>query len=104
MLGARLESRRSRYEPGLRWVLSGSSHTSDLNMGIPVAPLPGAWCYRVSPGTGGRNSSAGSVWARCPQHRGFDPPLGTYSVEGIFPLELTWVQTPFPQKLLRMRL
>ena len=25
------------------------------------------------------------------------------SVEGIFPLELTWVQTPFPQKLLRMR-
>ena len=29
--------------------------------------------------------------------------LGTFSVEGIFPLELTWVQTPFPQKLLRMR-
>ena len=22
---------------------------------------------------------------------------GTFSVEGIFPLELTWVQTPFPQ-------
>ena len=52
VLGARLESGRSRYEPGLRWVLSGSSHTSDLNIGIPVAPLPGAWCCRVSPGTG----------------------------------------------------
>ena len=26
-----------------------------------------------------------------------------YTVEGIFPLELTWVQTPFPQKLFRMR-
>ena len=52
MLGARLESGRSRYEPGLRWVLSGSSRTSDLNIGIPVAPLPGAWCYRVRPGTG----------------------------------------------------
>ena len=52
---------------------------------------------------GGRNSSVGSAWARCPQRRGFDPPLGTFSVEGVFPLELTWVQTPFPQKLLRMR-
>ena len=52
VLGARLESGRSRYEPGLRWVLSGSSHTSDLNIGIPVAPLPGAWCYRATPGTG----------------------------------------------------
>ena len=52
VLGARLESGRSRHEPGLRWVLSGSSHTSDLNIGIPVAPLPGAWCCRVSPGTG----------------------------------------------------
>ena len=28
---------------------------------------------------------------------------GHFPVEGIFPLELTWVQTPFPQKLLRMR-
>ena len=39
--------------------------------------------------SGGRNSSVGSAWARCPQHRGFDPPLGTFSVEGIFSLELT---------------
>ena len=46
----------------------------------------------------GRNSSVGSAWARCPQRRGFDPPLETFSVEGIFPFELTWVQTPFPPK------
>ena len=28
---------------------------------------------------------------------------GHFPVEGIFPLELAWVQTPFPPKLLRMR-
>ena len=33
----------------------------------------------ISKGTiGGRNSSVGSAWARCPQRRGFDPPLGTF--------------------------
>ena len=33
------------------------------------------------------------------QRRGFDPPLGRIlSVEGTFPLELTWVLTPFPKK------
>ena len=37
-------------------------------------------CYR------GRNSSVGSAWARCPQRRGFDPPLGTFSGRGDFPL------------------
>ena len=31
---------------------SGSSHTSDLKIGTPVATLPGAWHYRVSSGTG----------------------------------------------------
>ena len=30
----------------------GSSHTSDLKIGTPVATLPGAWRYRVSTGTG----------------------------------------------------
>ena len=29
-----------------------SSHTNDLNIGTPVATLPGAWRYRVSTGTG----------------------------------------------------
>ena len=31
---------------------SGSSHTSDLKIGTPVATLTGAWCYRVSTGAG----------------------------------------------------
>ena len=34
---------------GIFW---GASHTSDLQIGTPVATLPGAWCYRVSAGTG----------------------------------------------------
>ena len=33
-------------------IFSGSSHTSDLKIGTPVATLPGAWYYRVSAGTG----------------------------------------------------
>ena len=33
-------------------IFSGSSHISDLKIGTPVATLPGAWCYRVSAGTG----------------------------------------------------
>ena len=31
---------------------SGSSHTSDLKIGTPVATLPGAWRYKASTGTG----------------------------------------------------
>ena len=31
---------------------SESSHTCDLNIGTPVATLPGAWHHRVSGGTG----------------------------------------------------
>ena len=30
----------------------GTSHTSDLKIGTPVAALPGAWCYRISTWTG----------------------------------------------------
>ena len=33
-------------------IFSGSSHTSDLNIGTPVATVPSAWRYRVSAGTG----------------------------------------------------
>ena len=40
------------FESGLRRDFSGSSHTSDLKIGTPVATLPGAWHYRVSFGTG----------------------------------------------------
>ena len=35
---------------------------------------------------GGRNSSVGCAWARCPQRRGFDPPLGKFSGTGDFSL------------------
>ena len=36
------------------------------------------------------------------QCRGFDPPLRkSFLVEGIFPLEITWVLTPFPQNCFR---
>ena len=40
------------FESRLRRDFSGSSHTSDLKTGTPVAYLPGAWHYRVSAGTG----------------------------------------------------
>ena len=40
------------FQSRLRRDFSGSSHTTDLNTGTPVATLPGAWHYRVSAGTG----------------------------------------------------
>ena len=40
------------FESRLRRDFSGSSHTSDLKIGTPVATLPGVWRYRVSTGTG----------------------------------------------------
>ena len=40
------------FESRLRRDFSGSSRTSDLIIGTPVAALPGAWHYRVSAGTG----------------------------------------------------
>ena len=40
------------FESRLRRDFSGSSHTSDLKIGTPVATLPGAWRYRVGAGTG----------------------------------------------------
>ena len=58
LLGLLVKASASRAEdPGfesrLRWDFSGSSHTSDLKIGTPVAAtLPGAWCDRVSIGTG----------------------------------------------------
>ena len=38
--------------PACTGIFSGSSHTSDLNNGTPVATLPGAWRYRFSAVTG----------------------------------------------------
>ena len=39
--------------PACDGIFSGSSHTSDLKIGTPVATLPGAWRSRVNTGTGG---------------------------------------------------
>ena len=52
---------------------------------------------KISSQTRGRNSSVGSAWARCQSVAGSILLWGHFPVEGIFPLELTWVQTPFPQ-------
>ena len=38
--------------PACDGIFSWSSHTGDLNIGTPVATLPGAWRYGVSAGTG----------------------------------------------------
>ena len=38
--------------PACAGIFPGSSHTSDLKIGTPVATLPGAWQYRVSAGSG----------------------------------------------------
>ena len=50
---------------------------------------------------GGRNSSVGSVLGTLScvtQRRRLDPALRRiFPVEGIFPLELTWILTPFPK-------
>ena len=40
------------FESRLQLDFPGSSHTSDLKIGTPVATLPGAWHYGVSAGTG----------------------------------------------------
>ena len=46
-----------QYKSRLRRDFFGSSHTSDLKIGTPVATLPGAWRYSVSAGTGWLNVS-----------------------------------------------
>ena len=38
--------------PACAGIFFGSSYSSDLKIGTPVATLPGAWRYRVSAGTG----------------------------------------------------
>ena len=49
-------------------------------------------------GSGGRNSSVGSAWARCPQRHGFDPPLGTFSGRGDFSLGVNMGSNSIPPK------
>ena len=58
LLGLVVKASASRAEdPGFesrlrRDFFPGLSHTSDFKIGSLVATLPGAWCNRVSAGTG----------------------------------------------------
>ena len=45
-----------------------------------------------------KNSSVGSAWACCPQRRGFDPPLGTFSGRGDFSLGVNMGSNSIPPK------
>ena len=61
--GVRLEIGRSRFDSG--WCcgdFSGLSHTNDLKFDIPLATLPGGWCYRVSAGTGWPGPGVSILW------------------------------------------
>ena len=74
-----------------------------VTTGVPIF-----YCTRTNPyGTneirtpdGGRNSSVGSAWARCPQRRGFDPPLGTFCGRGDFSLGVNMGSNSIPPKTL----
>ena len=60
------ESKVLGLNPTCAWIFSGSSHTCDLNIGTPVATLPGACRYRVSAGTGQPGVSIlwlGEMWS-----------------------------------------
>ena len=49
------EGRKPEYPektPGNELLLSRTNHASELNIGTPVAALPGAWLHKVSLGTG----------------------------------------------------
>ena len=76
------EAEGQGFESRLQQDFSRSSYTSDI---------------------GGRNSSLAVFGLAVHSVAGSILLWGNFPVEGTFPLELTWVQTPFPQKLFRMR-
>ena len=57
-----------------------------------------SWLCIVRCLSGGRNSSVGSAWARCPQCHGFDPPQGTFSGRGDFSLGVNMGSNSIPPK------
>ena len=69
----------------------------------PQARLEPRTVTLISPTQGGRNSSLVLLGLAVHSVAGSILLWGNFPVEGIFPMELTWVQTPFPKKLLRMR-
>ena len=60
--------------------------------------LPCLFTHMIYTTYGGRNSSVGSAWARCPQRCGFDPPLGTFSGRGDFSLGVNMGSNSIPPK------
>ena len=95
-------------------MIQGKSVQAGLRFDILAATLLGDWVVgsvRRMAGpvsvywNWGRDSSAGSMLGSLScmmQRRGFDPPL-ELPAEGICPLEVTWVLTPFPKTLLDAR-
>ena len=77
------------------------SHTSIINIGILVAALPGVLqsartgCPSVC--VGARIAQLVVLGLAVHSITGSILLWGHFPVEGIFPLELTWVQTPFPK-------
>ena len=71
---------------------SGNGVRSHVNSKGKVSSIRGS--------EGGRNSLVGSAWARCPQRRGFDPPLGTFSGRGDFSLGVNMGSNSIPPKTL----
>ena len=70
--------------------------------GTPPVSVPAFVSLLISK-PGGRNSSLVVFGLSVHSVAGSILLWGIFSVEGIFPLELTWAQTPFPKKLFRMR-
>ena len=60
----------------------GPSPVRNMRNSIPVRVLP----VMSNRHSRGRNSSLVVFWVRCPQRRGFDPPLGKFSRRGDFSL------------------
>ena len=84
------------------WFLLGSDiPVLGVMCGICVIVAGIHTCRRfISGSLRGRNSSVGSAWARCPQRRGFDPPLGIFSGSGDFSLGVNMGSNSIPPKTL----
>ena len=94
----RVSSEHRHTKRALQWLcvgcLTSQGHAS-VSQG-PVFSDKFTCCHTET--EGGRNSSVGSAWARCPQRRGFDSPLGTFSGRGDFSLGVNMGSNSIPPK------
>ena len=66
-----------------------------------ITDLPPSFHYSsIRKPVRGPEQLVGSVWARCPQHCGFDPPLGKFSGIGGFSLGVNMGSNSIPPKTL----